>query len=418
MKKPSLNKDGIQQFFLANGEKLLLGVTALILFGFFYSALTAKPLDESMSPEAIKIASNNLQSQVNNRTWEDKKKELNLAAPEFEKSNEVQSKPIPATPFVATREWKPPLFPELKRRAEPKIFAVEEPQVASGVGLLALQIDPSRQVGVAAPPTTTATATPPKRIDPTAALPGAHAQSAEAEGRPYVVITGSVPIEKQTLEYNDKFSLAMPAELDPNTPTSVIAPQAGQPELPVYAICMIYRREVAPGMKADAPWPTPAELPPLNYNKVIEEMSKWSNAWANQDIVDPNYVFPCDEIPIPGFDPVKTPQSKGTLTRLITMPLPPLLLKDWGMEAAHPKIRLNIPDDAAATPGGTPGVTSPDVNLGFGDQHPAENPGGMKAPLRQTPAPRRHQLHLPEPRRRRRSPKRLDLRLRRCSWPE
>ena len=141
-------------------------------------------------------------------------------------------------------------------------------------------------------------------------------------------------------------------------------------------------------MKANAPWPTPAELPPLNYNKVIEEWSKWSNAWANQDIVDPNYVFPCDEIPIPGFDPVKTPQSKGTLTRLITMPLPPLLLKDWGMEAAHPKIRLNIPEDAATTPGSTPGVTSPDVNLGFGDQHPAENPGGMKAPPPATvPAP-------------------------------
>ena len=113
-----------------------------------------------MSPEAIKTASNNLQSQVDNRTWEDKKKELNLAVPEFEKSNEVQSKPIPATPFVATREWKPPLFPELKRRTEPKIFAVEEPQVASGVGLLGMQIDPNRQVGVAA--ATTTTATPPR----------------------------------------------------------------------------------------------------------------------------------------------------------------------------------------------------------------------------------------------------------------
>ena len=83
MKKPSLSKDGIQQFFLANGEKLLLGITAVILLGFFYSALTAKPLDESMSPEAIKTASNNLQTQVGNPTWEDKKKDLNLATAGF-----------------------------------------------------------------------------------------------------------------------------------------------------------------------------------------------------------------------------------------------------------------------------------------------------------------------------------------------
>jgi hypothetical protein len=70
MKKPSLSKDGIQQFFLANGEKLLLGITMVILLGFFYSALTAKPLDESNSPEAIKTASNSLQSQVGNELGE------------------------------------------------------------------------------------------------------------------------------------------------------------------------------------------------------------------------------------------------------------------------------------------------------------------------------------------------------------
>ena len=35
MKKPSLNKDGIQQFFLANGEKLLLGITVRHFVGLF-----------------------------------------------------------------------------------------------------------------------------------------------------------------------------------------------------------------------------------------------------------------------------------------------------------------------------------------------------------------------------------------------
>jgi hypothetical protein len=385
MKKPSLSKDGIQQFFLANGEKLLLGLTVVILLGFFYSALTAKPLDESNSPEAIKMASNTLQSQVGTPTWDDKKKEMNLASPEFPNLAEGSSKPISALPFIATREWKPPLFPELKRRAEPKIFAVDELQVASGAGLLAKQIDPNR-AGVAAAPLTsersTTTATAPKRIDPTASIPGAHAQSAEAEGKPYVVITGLVPIDKQTLEYNDKFALAMPAELDPSKPPPPTAPQAGMPELPVYAVALVQRREVTPGMKADAPWPaadTAIGEMYKRYQEAVVDMGTWSNAWANQDIVDLNYVFQCDELPIPGFDPTapQNAQSRGTLTRLVTMPLPPLLLRDWGLEAAHPKIRLNIPDDAAAaTPGVNQGTTTPDLGLGG----PVENPGAMKAP--------------------------------------
>ncbi len=103
MKKPSLSKDGIQQFFLSNGEKLLLGFTLVILLGFFYSALTAKPLDESMSPEAIKTASNNLQTQVGTSTWEEKKKELNLADPPFGKYVEISKTGVPITPFAQPR---------------------------------------------------------------------------------------------------------------------------------------------------------------------------------------------------------------------------------------------------------------------------------------------------------------------------
>ena len=92
--------------------------------------------------------------------------------------------------------------------------------------------------------------------------------------------------------------------------------------------------------------------------------------------------FPVRRNSYSGLRPDENPQGRrATLTRLITMPLPPLLLKDWGMEAAHPKIRLNIPEDAATTPGSNPGMTSPDVNLGFGAATTgSENPGGMKAP--------------------------------------
>ncbi len=159
------------------------------------------------------------------------------------------------------------------------------------------------------------------------------------------------------------------------------------PELPVYAVALVQRREVTPGMKADAPWPAADSAIGEMYKRYLEavvDMGTWSNAWANQDIVDPNYIFQCDEIPVPGFDPTQNPQGRGTLTRLVTTPLPPLLLKDWGMEAAHPKIRLNIPDDAVATPGVNQGTTSPDLGLGG----PVENPGAMKAPPQGgTPAP-------------------------------
>jgi hypothetical protein len=373
--KLNLSKEGIQEFLLANGEKFLLGVTGIILLGFFYGAITAKPLDDSMSPDAIKTASSKVQSVLSDPNWAEQKSALHLPDASFPKSVETSNAPVAVGPYRQLREWDPALFPELTRRAEPKIFPVEKLQIASGVGLLAYQIPPEvvAQANAVAGATATTTSTA-QRIDPTAQLPGAHVTAAESQGKPYVVITGLVPVDKEAQEFNDRFTLAMPAVADPNRPVPVSPPTPGQAELPQYAVCLVQRREVTPTMKADDKWPN------VSYKDVRDDMRKWAMAWGvGQDIVDGNYVFQNDEIPIPGGD------GTSTITRLVTMPLPPLLLKDWGLEAAHPEIRLNTPEDATTATPVNP--DTPAADFGFGDK-PADNPGAMKSPpAAGTPAP-------------------------------
>ena len=367
MAKLSLNKDGIKQFLLANGEKFLLGLTAILLLGFFYSALTAKPLDESMSADSIRTASNKVQSDLSNPTWGEQKATLNLPTPLFEQQVDEALKSVAVATYAEAREWIPALFPELKRRADPKIFAVEELQIASGVGILAYQVPQIAAQAAAIAPTTTGTATTaaqPIRIDSNAPLPGADVPQSDPQGKPYVIVTGLVPVDKEIQEYSDRFALSVPPVPDPNKPVPVTTVTPGQQELPQYAVCVVQRREANPANKPEDNWST------ISYQKVIADMKTWALAWSGgQDIVDPNYIFPTDDFLPPGADGQQLP-----LTRLVTMPLPPLMLKDWGLEAAHPKVRLNTPQDV---PGQT---TTPDPtqsNDFDGGQAPETN-GAMK----------------------------------------
>ena len=383
MAKLSLNKDGIKQFLLANGEKFVLGLTIVILLGFFYSAITAKPLDDSMSPEAIKTASNRMQSVLNDPDWQKKKAELNLPAPSFEPKVDIELTTVPVKPYAQAREWLPALFPELTRRAEPKIFPVEELRIASGAGLIAYQIpqDSATAAAAAGAPITTAQ---PTRIDSSAPLPGAHLTQSDPQGKPYAIVTGLIPVDKQAQEYSDRFTLSVAPVPDPAKNSTLQAIQPGQAEVPQYELFIVERREITDPKNPDA---NASKWQVLRYKDIVTDMTKWAPAWS-QDIVDNNYLFIPDDAPVPGGDGTKT------FRRVLTMPLPPLLLRDWGLEAAHPKVRLNIPQDAATQTTAPDGVVPNDFDAG---QLPDGN-GAMKSPTVPTPTVPTPAVTAPPPR--------------------
>jgi hypothetical protein len=341
--KLNLSGEGIKQFFLVNGEKIVLGGVVIALLGFLYSAITAKPLDETKSPEVIKRESAVLMNRINDPA-------SNPPAGDRPKLPEP-APPVPPQPLKWQTEISPLIFPELKKRSDPTILPIEEMQIASGVaivgyapalasgaaggmspaaGALAAGNDHGPAyggVGAAAAKSNTPAQTD-ERFNPQGMM-GAAKPGDEPRAKTYAIITGLVPWSKQCEEYSNRFEFAVPPSLpasDPTQPTANTALQTGQPQLPEYIYFRVQRTDnLQP--KDDKDWTTT-----INYLSALTDQAAWSNQSGVQDIVDQNYIF-----------------QPGTLkghTTYITWPLPPLFLKIWGFEASHPKVKLNLPQDA------------------------------------------------------------------------
>lgn len=339
--KLNLSGEGIKQFFLANGEKIVLGGVVIALLGFLYSAITAKPLDDSKSPEAIKRQSALLMSQINSEGTPPAGQPPKLPDP---------SSPIAPQALKWPTEISPLIFPELKKRSDPTILPVEEVQIASGVAIFgyAPLLGPGAPGGVGGPLPAIAndhgpayagvgataakgstTAPTDEHFNPQG-MTGAAKPGDLPRMKTYAIITGLVPWSKQCEEYSNRFEFAVPPSLptsDPSQPTANTALQTGQAQLPEYIYFKVQRTEASEPKETD--WKA------ISYGAALNDIAAWSNQSGVQDIVDPNYIFPEAKVKMGGSE----------YTTHITWPLPPLFLKIWGFEASHPKVKLNMPQD-------------------------------------------------------------------------
>jgi len=336
--KLNLSGEGIKQFFLANGEKIVLGGVVLALLGFLYSAITAKPLDETKSPEVIKRQSAALRNRISDAS-------VGPPAGERPRLPEITPPMPPGTDKWQT-EISPLIFPELKKRSDPTILPVEEVQIASGVAIVgyapplasgaAPGVLPAAGndhgpafggVGAGAGAAKGAATTQADERFNLQGMMGAAKPGDEPRKETYAIITGLVPWSKQCEEYSNRFEFAVPPSLpasDPTQPTPNSSLQTGQPQVPEYIYFRVQRTE-ASQPKEDKDWAT------IDYGAALRDVEKWSNQSGVQDIVDQNYIFQ------PGT-------FKGRTT-YITWPVPPMFLKAWGFEATHPKVKLNVPQD-------------------------------------------------------------------------
>jgi hypothetical protein len=333
----NLSGEGIKQFFLSNGEKIVLGGVVIALIGFLYSAITAKPLDESKSPEAIKRQSAALMNQINSETPPPAGEHAKLPEP---------SPQVPPGADKWAIEISPLLFPELKKRSDPTILPIEEVQIASGVAIVGYApLGPGAAGGVggalpaamnehgqgvgAAAGKGSASGQADERFNPQG-MTGAAKPGDEPRAKTYAIITGLVPWSKQCEEYSNRFEFAVPPSLpttDPSQPAANTALQTGQPQLPEYIYFKVQRTEALEPKETD--WKA------ISYGAALNDIAAWSNQSGVQDIVDPNYIFPEAKVKMGGLE----------YTTRITWPLPPLFLKIWGFEASHPKVKLNVPQD-------------------------------------------------------------------------
>ncbi len=365
---------GIKKFFVNNGEKLVLALTVLLFLGFIYSSMNAKPLDDSKSADAINRESRQLVASLQSPTWNEHRTEMGLTPPHYKQETDNSLRPVSGQKVTPSRDWNPPLFPELIKRVDPEIFAVEELQIGAGCGIVPYRsttaagaavrpgVGPgNRPMGppVGGPPMGGPPMGPPIGGPPiggppggpggfgrngqeTASLPGVHAPGADAQRKTYVVITGAVPVEKESQEFRRRFEYAMPAIPDQSRarPGAQFATQSDSPH---YFCFLIERSEVKDADDKNRNW--------------VHILSKanYANAAAMKDIEQ--WISPAPEIVSP--DDVFQPEVAGAgakqFNAYVTWPLPPLFLKNWGFEAAHPKVKLNITEEA--TPQSTPDAT-------------------------------------------------------------
>ena len=411
--KINFSGSGIKKFFVNNGEKLFLVLTALVLLAFLYSAIMAKPLDDSKSPDAIKREAGQLVATLQSATWSTHRDEMGLAAPHFKQQADATMRPISGQKLKPVHDWNPPLFPELVKRVDPEIYAVEELQIGAGRGIVPYHaaananaagagpgmgpgIGPGHGPGMGGPgfgpggpgfgpggpgfgpggPGGLSMGAGGGRVDPNGSLPGVHAPGADAQGKTYVIITGAVPVEKEAEEFRRRFEYAVPAVLSDVNQSRNTSMSVTQSDTPHYFCFLVDRCEVKDADDKTRNW-TPI-LSKTNYvnSQAIMDIAKWSTTAPE--------IAHLDDV----FQPDQATWKGAPFNAYITWPLPPLFLKNWGFEAAHPKVKLNIAQEAApeaAPEGGQGGAnldnTTPGARGRFsGPNYGPGGPGGMRGP--------------------------------------
>lgn len=378
MKKPkvSLNGAAIKEFFVNHGEKLILAAVVLLLFKFAYGAISAQPIDPTM-PDKIKSASQTAQAEVNKTPWsEEAPKHPEWNPVNYSKGTKEAIEPlVQIAPLTHDTELSPAPFKPLIKRADPKLFPPIELVV---YGTSALVPYPRE---VANTPATQPGALPPRRRDaekekkkgkagaeaenrlppgpggpgsrrprgeedgfggtakPAAAvdrsvtgaqLPGARAVGAQLVPKYMTVVTALVPFEEQFNEYKKRFEEALGKDLTGAT---------GNQFMPMYHFFVIQRAEVKDDREqvAEANWKT------LDYRSAANDASLWAGVTQQTEPpIDPLYSFK---------------QGTGTpansYTEYLEWPLPPMVLKNWGFEATHPKVPFLKPMEEEVAPDDT-----------------------------------------------------------------
>ena len=191
-----------------------------------------------------------------------------------------------------------------------------------------------------------------------------------------------MPYAKEVGEYGRKFDFAVPAIQKSNDNNTVrpglgmmMGPQVyggqlqGLTDQPEWYFFQIERSEVADENDPARNWVR------LYKDAVVDLFDNWAiKPPQTEEIVDADFLLPPEASNIEKW-PYLFP----------TWPLPPLYLKNWGLEASHPKVKLVATEE---TPMGEPGqpAQAQELDLGGG------NEGGAPAVALRHPMARRLRL--------------------------
>lgn len=279
--KLKLDKKTLQEFFLQNVEKFVLGIAVLFFLAMAYGALTGVERYQK-TPEQLSTA-----VQEGQRTLEQTTPDPSLVAvTDYAGQAKRILEPLKVDPYITKIAWDDPLFRRRGPRSEPPFFTVQQLRGAAGKG--AMQV-----------------------MGGTAGMPGggggAAAGGSTVQGKRWVVLTALVPIERQELAYSEVFK-------------SSIHYDAAN-DHPVYRGYWVQRAEVeSPGDVANVDWERAKTI--LSVTALDQASKELGTQLGREEVVAKEYI-----------------------QEALVFPLGPLVSGVWGDSAAHaPEIPAQKPD--------------------------------------------------------------------------
>lgn len=322
MKRPniSFDKDAIVDFLVRHGEKILAAFFALFACSLAWGGISAarlRPPGKDKQPPAIMqqadLAAQNIETAKHPPVDALKKAEL-PALIEPWRAPELADPPAVAL-------WNRPLFDEKAKRTKPAILPIDDLRAVAGIAVLPLKNDPAAMPGrnaadLDAPPNASEPPRKPKQraglgrgnqrdADPNAApLPPAAPQpiaGPKVRLVPYCIVTGLIPLMKQSAEYRQRFETA--GLRDPKR------------DVPLWSDYLVERTVVSPDGRED--WKR------IDVKAATRQAQKeWTGIQAEQ--VPPEFLLAAERNP-------GAAAGSGYCAAL-----PQLAGEPWGPEAVHP----------------------------------------------------------------------------------
>ena len=222
MKKPSISLSGIQDFLLRHGEKFivgLLGLFAAMLIWGGANAIRLKSAQQSQTPQAITALTGQTMQHIDRST--DPPAEIVRPKGELTAALEPwRPQHIKVPPAPTDTPLNRPFTQDVVKRAKPEVLPIEDVRAVAGVAVLP---DPTAAPGMGTVPGLDAAPEDGRRRRrlPPGRQPAAGADAQPSSGfgefggaadptavaevpglvKPYVVVTGLVPVAKQREEF-------------------------------------------------------------------------------------------------------------------------------------------------------------------------------------------------------------------------
>ncbi|HEX3727590.1 MAG TPA: hypothetical protein VHV08_15155 [Pirellulales bacterium] len=257
--KMKFNLSAIKGWLIEHGEKVAFGGMVLVFLLFAWSALRRETLDASKQPDVLTQKAQETRSYVEQSAWDPKREGVEVV----DYSGRVKHEPLAVAAFTLPVPLNQPLADPKTKRDDPKLLPAEEVRASAGFAIFTLKGG------------------------------GSSKDSVTPKAQPWAVVTGLVPVLKQTQEYS-----------------RVLEGTIGEKrerDVPHYAGFVIERAEVDPAQPAKLDW------------KVLPPSDEFEKQWdSTLEIVQADYVEP-----------------------ELTMKLGPLAGGvSWDESVAHPKIPL------------------------------------------------------------------------------